>query len=95
MKVIITGEFWLDLPDCIKLTSIHPGASGVLGSAVREAFKSTPHQVLALSNTRTGDGLVPLDLTNTQEVEKVFTEYKPNCRLKKKEPGVFLILVQG
>ncbi|GAW08713.1 NAD dependent epimerase dehydratase [Lentinula edodes] len=54
------------------------GASGVLGSAVREAFKSTPHQVLALSNTRTGDGLVPLDLTNTPEVEKVFTEYKPN-----------------
>ncbi|KAH7873716.1 uncharacterized protein C8R40DRAFT_1111459 [Lentinula edodes] len=54
------------------------GASGVLGSAVREAFKSTPHQVLALSNTRTGDGLVPLDLTNTKEVEKVFTEFKPN-----------------
>ncbi|KAJ3783422.1 hypothetical protein GGU10DRAFT_360937 [Lentinula aff. detonsa] len=54
------------------------GASGVLGSAVREAFKSTPHQVLALSNTRTGDGLVPLDLANTQEVDKVLTEFKPN-----------------
>ncbi|KAJ3980943.1 hypothetical protein F5890DRAFT_1575357 [Lentinula detonsa] len=54
------------------------GASGVLGSAVREAFKSTPHQVLALSNTRTGDGLVPLDLADTQEVDKVLTEFKPN-----------------
>ncbi|KAJ3716817.1 hypothetical protein DFJ43DRAFT_1134532 [Lentinula guzmanii] len=54
------------------------GASGVLGSAVREAFKSTPHPVLALSNTRTGDGLVPLDLANTQEVDKVLTEFKPN-----------------
>ncbi|KAJ4473074.1 hypothetical protein J3R30DRAFT_3659398 [Lentinula aciculospora] len=54
------------------------GASGVLGSAVRKAFISTSHQVLALSNTRTGDGLVPLDLTNTQEVDKVFTELKPN-----------------
>ncbi|KAJ3769298.1 hypothetical protein FB446DRAFT_766288 [Lentinula raphanica] len=54
------------------------GASGVLGSAVREAFKATDNQVLALSNTRTGDGLVPLDLTNAEEVEKVFTEFKPN-----------------
>ncbi|KAF5345944.1 hypothetical protein D9758_011432 [Tetrapyrgos nigripes] len=54
------------------------GASGVLGSAVREAFKQKDGvEVLALSNTRTGDGLLPLDLTNQTEVDRVFKEFKP------------------
>ncbi|KAK7034492.1 hypothetical protein VNI00_012339 [Paramarasmius palmivorus] len=55
-------------------------ASGVLGSAIRDAFKSHKPdcEILALSNTRTGDGLVPLDLTNRDAVDNKFKEFKPN-----------------
>ncbi|KAF9061546.1 NAD-P-binding protein [Rhodocollybia butyracea] len=56
------------------------GASGVLGSAVHQAFLNNNHnnQVLALSHTRTGEQWQRLDLTDTQQVERVFTEFKPN-----------------
>ncbi|KAG6888103.1 hypothetical protein C0995_010668 [Termitomyces sp. Mi166 len=54
------------------------GASGVLGTAVHEAFVNAHHEVLGLSHTRPGEGLVQLDLTNQEEVEKVFTDFKPN-----------------
>lgn len=54
------------------------GASGVLGSAVREAFAKTPSvDVLALSNSRSGAGLTQLDLLNTPKVEAAFSEFKP------------------
>jgi dTDP-4-dehydrorhamnose reductase len=54
------------------------GASGVLGSAVRGAFEQAGHLVLPLSNTRTGNGLVPLDLLSKVDVEARFAEFKPN-----------------
>ncbi|KAE9400519.1 NAD(P)-binding protein [Gymnopus androsaceus JB14] len=63
MKVIITG------------------ASGVLGSAIHHAFTNNTnqiHTVLALSHTRTTTGLLQLDLTHKDQVEKVFAEFKPD-----------------
>ncbi|PFH49932.1 hypothetical protein AMATHDRAFT_62246 [Amanita thiersii Skay4041] len=53
------------------------GASGVLGSAVHKAFRSTGHEVLSLSHSRKGNGLVQLDLTNSTEVEKTFENFHP------------------
>ncbi|TFK38122.1 hypothetical protein BDQ12DRAFT_684002 [Crucibulum laeve] len=55
------------------------GASGVLGTAVSDAFTSKGStDVLSLSHSRTGNGLVQLDLTNNEEVERVFKEFKPD-----------------
>jgi hypothetical protein len=49
-----------------------PRASGVLGSAVREAFiASAVTEVFTRDLTRSGDGLTKLDLLNESEVEKV------------------------
>ncbi|GLB42055.1 putative rmlD substrate binding domain [Lyophyllum shimeji] len=60
------------------LRVIVTGASGVLGAAVRDAFMKAHHEVLGLSHTRSGEGLVQLDLTKRDEVEKVFQGFKPN-----------------
>ncbi|KAJ7666144.1 hypothetical protein DFH06DRAFT_1186039 [Mycena polygramma] len=55
------------------------GASGVLGSAVRNAFSGSPTtEVLSLAHSRSGDGLRKLDLLDAAEVEKVFREFGPN-----------------
>jgi S-adenosylmethionine synthetase len=59
------------------------GASGVLGTAVRNAFTSSttegsPYEILALSHSRSGQGLVPLDLLDAERVEKTFEEFKPD-----------------
>ncbi|KAG5350312.1 hypothetical protein C0989_011644, partial [Termitomyces sp. Mn162] len=53
-------------------------ASGVLGTSVREAFVNARHEVLGLSHTRSGGGLVQLDLTKETEVEELLTDFKPN-----------------
>ncbi|KAG6876077.1 hypothetical protein C0992_001039, partial [Termitomyces sp. T32_za158] len=53
-------------------------ASGVLGTAVREAFVNAHYEVLGLSHTRLGEGLVQLDLTKEAEVEKLFVDFKPD-----------------
>ncbi|KAF8887601.1 NAD dependent epimerase/dehydratase [Infundibulicybe gibba] len=52
------------------------GASGVLGSALRQAFSN--HQVLSLAHSRSGDGLVKLDLTDPLGVQKIFNDFKPD-----------------
>ncbi|KAF9010007.1 hypothetical protein BDQ17DRAFT_1397490 [Cyathus striatus] len=57
------------------------GASGVLGSAVAAALRSSQDpqfEVLALSHSRSGDSLVQLDLTNKDEVDKKFREFNPD-----------------
>ncbi|KAJ7634893.1 hypothetical protein FB45DRAFT_910174 [Roridomyces roridus] len=56
------------------------GASGVLGSAVREAFRTNKPdaELLSLSHSRSGDGLRKLDLLDSEEVEKVFRDFQPN-----------------
>lgn len=61
------------------MRTIITGASGVLGSAVREAFASAPSvDVLALSHSRSGTGLTQLDLLDAPRVEATFTDFKPD-----------------
>ncbi|TFK21143.1 NAD dependent epimerase/dehydratase [Coprinopsis marcescibilis] len=55
------------------------GASGVLGSAVKTAFeKAHGTNVLGLAFSRASEGLEKLDLTNKEEVEKKFREFRPD-----------------
>ncbi|KAF7316204.1 RmlD-sub-bind domain-containing protein [Mycena indigotica] len=51
------------------------GASGVLGSAIRNAFKGQA-QVLALSFTRSGNGLTQLDLLDQNKLESTLRDFK-------------------
>ncbi|RDB30651.1 Methionine adenosyltransferase 2 subunit beta [Hypsizygus marmoreus] len=64
------------------LKVIITGASGLLGAAVRDAFTKANSEkifeVLSLSHSRSGEGLVQLDLTQEEEVEKVFRQFRPN-----------------
>jgi S-adenosylmethionine synthetase len=58
------------------------GASGVLGTSVWNAFKSpsdgSTHDILALSNTRMGAGLMPLDLLDDKRVAAEFEKFRPD-----------------
>ncbi|KAI0763433.1 NAD-P-binding protein [Trametes elegans] len=54
------------------------GASGVLGTAVYNAFKSAGHTVLGLAHSRPKDDLKQLDLTDAAQTERVFSDFKPN-----------------
>ncbi|PBK68707.1 NAD(P)-binding protein [Armillaria solidipes] len=55
------------------------GASGVLGTAVRDAFERAGNfQILSLSHTRSGNDLIRLDLVDRNEVDKVFTAFSPD-----------------
>jgi len=80
MKVIITGAF---LYETLITLTIHPpatGASGFLGSAVHEAFRQDDKIVVrAFSHSRTGPGLVPLDLLDEAQVKDAFKEFEPDC----------------
>ena len=57
------------------------GGSGVLGTQVRNAFDQSGHQVISLSHTRSGNGLIQLDLTNEEEVDRFFESTRPECTL--------------
>ncbi|KAF5381345.1 hypothetical protein D9615_008349 [Tricholomella constricta] len=46
--------------------------------AVREALEKAHHEVLGLSHTRSGEGLVQLDLTKREDVERAFEDFRPN-----------------
>ncbi|EPQ52149.1 NAD P-binding protein [Gloeophyllum trabeum ATCC 11539] len=54
------------------------GASGLLGSAVYNAFKQAGHDVLGLAHSRATGDLKKVDLTDKGQVEAVFREFKPN-----------------
>jgi S-adenosylmethionine synthetase len=54
------------------------GASGVLGTAVENALQAAGHEVTGLSHSRAGCGLVQLDLTKQDEVEKLFERIQPD-----------------
>lgn len=109
MKAIVTGAV-VNIPlltseygcSSFLLASIvaNTGASGVLGSAVRRAFESSQIDVLPLSFSRTGEGLVQLDLTNRADVRSKFTEFKPDCEcraLSRRHNFVYrnLIMIRG
>ena len=56
------------------------GASGVLGTAVYDAFTSSAgNTVLGLAHSRPRGDLQQLDLLDKQQVEKAFEEFKPDC----------------
>ena len=56
------------------------GASGVLGSAVYNAFKSSAATVLGLAHSRLADGLKQLDLLDAAATQSVFSDFKPDCK---------------
>lgn len=55
------------------------GASGVLGTAVYDAFKSAGHDTLGLAFSRPSGELKKVDLLNQGETEEVFVWFKPDC----------------
>ena len=94
MKVIITGEViflerkvihFYPFASNFRIRELNtrdalPGASGVLGSAVRRVFEASQADVLPLSFSRGGNGLIQLDLTQQDGVHKKFEEFGPDCR---------------
>lgn len=62
-----------------------PGASGVLGTAVYNAFQRAGAQTVGLSHSQVKEGLVRLDLTNDLlsqggvTLRKLFREHKFSC----------------
>ncbi|CCL99566.1 uncharacterized protein FIBRA_01584 [Fibroporia radiculosa] len=53
-------------------------ASGVLGSAIYDAYKSSGHDVLGLAHSRPTDELKKVDLLDLPKVEQTFTRFKPD-----------------
>lgn len=79
MRVIVTGKPRIPQKHRLKLTC-YAGASGVLGTAVYSAFKTSPqNEVLGLAHSRPRDELEVLDLLDKGQVERVFGEFKPDC----------------
>lgn len=78
MKVVITGT---SLQLCVRInhSDILLGASGVLGTAVFQAFKNAGIDVVGLANSRAGTQYSKLDLTDKGEVREFLTKIKPNC----------------
>ncbi|KAH7923437.1 NAD(P)-binding protein [Leucogyrophana mollusca] len=54
------------------------GASGVLGSAVYQAFKATGHTVCGLAHSRSTPQLKQLDLLSKGPTEDLFNEFSPD-----------------
>jgi len=54
------------------------GASGVLGSAVYDTFKSSGHDVVGLAHTRSSEQLRKLDLCDFNETDTLFKQVKPD-----------------
>jgi S-adenosylmethionine synthetase len=55
------------------------GASGVLGTAIYNAFKKSPnYKVKGLAHSRPTDELSALDLTDEAEVEELILSFKPD-----------------
>lgn len=82
MRVIVTGKC------CISISSQFfklmryldsTGASGVLGTAVYNAYKSAGATVLGLAHSRPTGDLKKLDLLDTESTQAVFSDFKPDC----------------
>jgi S-adenosylmethionine synthetase len=54
------------------------GASGVLGSAVLNAFETAGHDVVGLGHSRVIGKIQKVDLTKVDEVNTFFNKFKPN-----------------
>jgi hypothetical protein len=66
--------------DSILLLLPSSGASGVLGSAVYDAFVNTKHTVVGLAFSRASDKLKKVDLLNQEETSAVIQEFRPDCK---------------
>ncbi|KAG1716822.1 hypothetical protein ID866_344 [Astraeus odoratus] len=54
------------------------GASGVLGSAVYNAFRTAGHTTLGLAHSRVSGDLVQADLIQVDRTRQLFEEFKPD-----------------
>lgn len=55
------------------------GASGLLGRAIKSELEKVPSwQILGLGFSRLDDGLRKVDLTNTEELNQVMCDFKPD-----------------
>ena len=84
MKIVITGQYSGFSRRLHAQLNVVQGASGVLGSAIRKAFESASgkdYEVIPLSHSQSGNGLLPLDLTNSGKVEEFLSSKKPDCEL--------------
>lgn len=59
------------------------GASGILGTAVYDAFKSAGHIVFGLARSRPTPELKSLDLLDADATKEVFLEFNPDCTLRR------------
>jgi len=55
------------------------GASGVLGTAVYDAYKAADHDVTGLAHSRATDRFRKLDLTNFPDTDAFFETARPDC----------------
>jgi hypothetical protein len=82
MKVIVTGELGKTL--ALLNASFYTGASGVLGTAVFDAFKraAADNTVIGLANSRSGGerNHHKLNLLDFDAVSTFFRETKPDCK---------------
>ncbi len=76
-----------DLDCSARVSRFSSGASGLLGSAVYDAFKksSANHTVLGLAHSRSTAELKKLDLLDYEATERTFSEFKPDCEFHR--PG--------
>ncbi|KAF7763564.1 hypothetical protein Agabi119p4_8101 [Agaricus bisporus var. burnettii] len=58
--------------------AIVTGASGVLGSAIYKALKKANHSVVGLSYTKKAEGLLQLDLTDSNAVQFLIQYQRPD-----------------
>lgn len=68
----------LSAPYPVSLTVL-TGASGVLGSAIYKALKKANHSVVGLSYTKKAEGLLQLDLTDSNAVQFLIQYQRPDC----------------
>lgn len=68
---------YLSMAEARKL--IVTGASGVLGTAVYDAFRAAGWDTIGLARSRVAPGLTQLDLLDEAAVETLFQQSRPHC----------------
>ena len=54
------------------------GASGLLGTAVYDAFRAAGWDTIGLARSRVAPGLTQLDLLDERSVEALFQQFRPH-----------------
>lgn len=81
------GPFRFRLYPIVNRYLCNTGASGVLGTAVYDAFTNAPanNEVLGLAYTRPKGSLKVIDLLDSEKVEELVKEFRPDCELSPNE----------